>query len=54
MNEQGRLRTLEEKAIRNPSVNDLIGCAFVHQGIKTFVQLDSEFYDPQNPEKIIM
>lgn len=51
VNEQGRLRTLEEKAIRNPSVNDLIGCAFVHQGIKTFVQLDSEFYDPQNPEK---
>lgn len=51
VNEQGRLRTLEEKAIRNPSVNDLIGCAFVHQGIKTFVQPDSEFYDPQNPEK---
>ena len=27
VNEQGRLRTLEEKAARNPSVNDLIGCA---------------------------
>lgn len=34
VNEQGRLRTLEEKAARNPSVNDLIGCAFAHKGIK--------------------
>ena len=51
VNEQGRLRTLEEKAVRNPSVNDLIGCAFLHKGIKTFVQPDSDFYDPENPEK---
>ena len=49
--EQGRLRTLEEKAIQNPHVNDLIGSAFLHKGIKTFVQPDSEFYDPENPEK---
>ena len=42
VNEQGRLRTLEEKAVRNPSVNDLIGCAFLHKGIKTFVQPDSD------------
>ena len=39
--EQGRLRTLEEKAIQNPHVNDLIGSAFLHKGIKTFVQPDS-------------
>ena len=51
VNEQGRLRTLEEKAARNPSVNDLIGCAFVHQGIKTEVQPNSDFFDPENPEK---
>ena len=51
VDEQGRLRTLEEKAVRNPSVNDLIGCAFLHKGIKTFVQPDSDFYDAENPEK---
>ena len=51
VNEQGRLRTLEEKAARNPSVNDLIGCAFVHKGIKTEVQPNSDFFDPENPEK---
>ena len=51
VNEQGRLRTLEEKAARNASVNDLIGCAFVHKGIKTEVQPNSDFFDPENPEK---
>lgn len=51
VNEQGRLRTLAEKAARNNSVNDLIGCAFVHKGIKTIVQPNSDFYDPENPEK---
>lgn len=51
VNEQGRLRTLEEKAARTPSVNDLIGCAFVHKGIKTQVQHNSDFFDPENPEK---
>ncbi len=51
VDEQGRLRTLEEKALRNPSVNRLIGCAFLHKGIKTFVQPDSEFFDPENPDK---
>lgn len=51
VDEQGRLRTLEEKAVRNPSVNDLIGCAFLHKGIKTFVQPNSDFYDAENLEK---
>lgn len=51
MDEHGGLRTLEEKAIRNPRVNDLIGCAFLHKGIKTFVQHNSDFYDGENPEK---
>lgn len=51
VNEQGRLRTLEEKAVRNSAVNDLIGCAFLHKGIKTFVQENSDFYDPDKPEK---
>ena len=51
VDEQGRLLTLEEKAVRNPHVNDLIGSAFLHKGIKTYVQPDSEFFDPENPEK---
>ncbi len=51
VNEQGRLRTLAEKAARNPSVDGLIGCAFVHTGIKTQVQVNSDFFDPENPEK---
>lgn len=51
VDEQGRLRTLEEKAVRNSHVNDLIGSAFLHKGIKTYVQPDSEFFDPQNPDK---
>lgn len=51
VNEQGRLRTLAEKAARTPAVNNLIGCAFVHKGIKTEVQPNSDFFDPQNPEK---
>lgn len=49
--EQGNLCTLNEKAARVPSVNDLIGCSFIHKGIKTFVQPESDFFDPENPEK---
>ena len=47
--EQGNLCTLNEKAARVPSVNDLIGCSFIHKGIKTFVQPESDFFDPENP-----
>lgn len=49
--ENGHLRTLAEKAAQNPSVDRLIGCSFVHTGIKTVVQPDSDFFDPENPEK---
>lgn len=49
--EIGHFRSLEEKAVKNPSVNDLIGCAFVHDGIKTVVQPSSAFFDPEDPEK---
>lgn len=51
MRETGHLRTLAEKAAQNPSVDRLIGCSFVHTGIKTVVQPDSDFFDPENPEK---
>ena len=49
--ETGRLKTLEEKAVRTPSINNLIGCAFVHKGIKTCVQSDSDFFDAAAPDK---
>ncbi|MDU3798370.1 MAG: glycoside hydrolase [Bifidobacterium breve] len=51
VNERGRLRTLAEKAARNPSVRDLIGRSWVHVGIKTKVQPDSFYYDKNHPEK---
>jgi hypothetical protein len=51
VNERGRLRTLAEKAARNPSVRDLLGRSWVHVGIKTKVQPDSSFYDPAQPGK---
>lgn len=49
--EEGRLRTLREKAAENPAVEELIRCSFVHMGIKTYVRPDSDAYDPKNPEK---
>ena len=48
--ETGLFTTLAEKAARNPLVNDLIGAAIVHKGIKTHVAEDSAFYDPNDPE----
>lgn len=49
--EKGQLVTLKQKAARNPYVDKLIGCAFLHKGIKTHVSKDSVFYDPDHPEK---
>lgn len=49
--EKGYLRTLREKAIALPNIERLIGSCFVHAGICTYVQKDSTFYDPFNPEK---
>lgn len=49
--EHGLFTSLAEKAARVPSVNDLIGCCFVHCGIKTNVNPKSDFYDPEKPEK---
>ena len=48
--EHGRLRTLEEKAARNPSVRDLTGRMWVHVGAKTLVRPDSRLYDAEHPE----
>lgn len=49
--ENGLAATLEEKAARIPSVNNLIGCSFVHCGIKTNVNPKSDFYDADAPDK---
>jgi len=49
--ETGHFMTLAEKAIRNPGVDKLIGCGFVHKGIKTYVSPDSDFFDPEAPDK---
>lgn len=48
--EQGTFRSLKEKAIVAP-VEKLIGSVFVHAGIKTEVQPDSNFFDPNEPDK---
>jgi hypothetical protein len=50
VNGRGRLRTLREKAVRNPAVRDLIGSSWVHVGIKSDVQPESSFYDHDDPE----
>lgn len=49
--EDGRLCTLAEKAARVQRVDELIGCSFLHKGIKTYVQPQSDFYDAKHPDK---
>lgn len=49
--ENGKLKTLKEKALALPQINDLVKCSFVHTGIQTYVQPTSRFYDANNPEK---
>lgn len=49
--ETGHFCSLAEKAAKNPRVDDLIGAAFVHKGIKTHVSPNSDFFDPADPEK---
>lgn len=51
VNEQGNLRTLKEKAAKVPSIDRLIGSGFVHTGIKTHVCENSDFFDPEQPDK---
>ena len=51
VNEQGNLRTLREKAVKVPVIDRLIGSGFVHTGIKTQVCENSDFFDPEQPDK---
>ena len=48
--EQGTFHTLREKAAR-ADVEKLVGSMFVHAGIKTRVQPESRFFDPEAPDK---
>lgn len=48
--EHGLVRTLEQKAVRNPTIHDLLGCMWMHVGIKTHIQPDSSMYDADHPE----
>lgn len=48
--EHKTFRTLREKASCVP-VDKLVGCFFVHTGIKTEVQPNSRFYDALDPQK---
>ena len=49
--ETGLLTTLREKAVRNPLVEQLVGAAFVHTGIKKHIVPQSAYYDPDHPER---
>ena len=49
--ETGLFTSLAEKATRNPLVDQLIGAAFVHKGIKTHVSPGTYFYNAEEPEK---
>lgn len=49
--EKGIVVTLQEKAIRNPLVDKLIGASYLHKGIKTFVEPESNFYNKEHPEQ---
>ncbi len=49
--ENGNLITLQEKIVKNPLVQKLIGCPIVHTSISTHVQPKCNFYDKEHPEK---
>lgn len=50
VDEEGRARTLREKAAANPNVQKLVGCCVMHVPGKTHVTRDSAFYNAEHPE----
>lgn len=42
---KGQLKTLTQKCIDNPTIDQLIGSAFVHKGIKMHINKGSRFYE---------
>ena len=49
--EEGKPRTLREKAAQNPNVAKLIGCCVMHVEGKTHVTEGSYYYDKEHPER---
>lgn len=49
--EEGRPRTLREKAAQNPNVQKLIGCCVMHVDGKTHITERSAYYNREEPEK---
>lgn len=49
--EEGRVRTLREKAAYNPNVERLVGCCVMHVEGKNHITEGSAFYDREHPEK---
>ncbi len=49
--EEGKVFTLKEKAIKNYNVEKLIGCCVMHVDTKTHVSKDSAYYNTEEPEK---
>lgn len=48
--EEGRARTLREKAALNPNVQKLVGCCVMHVEGKTHIKKESALYDSARPE----
>lgn len=51
LKQKGKLVTLEEKALRNPGINELIGSPVIHSSIYYHIVPKSIFYNRVNPEK---
>lgn len=49
--EEGRPRTLKEKAAANPNVQKLVGCCVMHVEGKSHVTEKSAYYNHEEPEK---
>ena len=49
--EEGRVRTLKEKAAANPTLANLIGACVFHVPGKEHISPDSRYYDKEHPEK---
>ena len=47
--QRGRLVTLREKIVKNPRVEQLLGCPVIHEGIAWHASPDSIYYKPDDP-----
>ncbi len=54
MIEKGHFKTLKEKAMTLPKIDDMVGASFIHFGIKSHTDEASSFYDPDNDKDVII